>query len=265
MPTLLRIDESASNITLWLEDAADSVDWDANRYQRTARLLGGLAGLRDQKWVTEELGAVTRPISRLFYGKIVNFDLVLMDGDEFWAVPAVAESVDGFYRGDLARLARAMPTLLDRLDGLPHGLSHGDAAPDNFLEGGDGAVVAIDWSYASLAPIGSDLGQLMAGRVEVEDRTASETLELVDSVIEAFLEGLRGVGRDVDPVSVKEACVTYLATRFVFSALLSDVPEAGATRAHEEVMKRRATLGRVGLDLALALVSPDRAPVSRFL
>lgn len=254
MPALLRIDEGASSITLWLEDASDSVGWDADRYRRTARLLGGLAGLRDRKWVTEELGAVTRPIGRLFYGKIVNFDLALMAGDEFWSVPAVVESVDRSYRGDLARLASAMPTLLDRLDGLPQGLSHGDAAPDNFLEGGEGAVVAIDWSYASLAPIGSDLGQLVAGRVEVEDRTASETLELIDSVIEAFLEGLTGVGRDVDPVSVKEACVTYLATRFVFSALLSDAPETGGTGAHEEVMRRRATLGRVGLDLALALL-----------
>ncbi len=254
MPALLRIDERASSITLWLEDACDTVGWDVDRYRRTARLLGGLAGLRDQKWVTDELGAAPRPISRLFYGKITNFDLVLMAGDEFWAAPTMTDWVDGSYRADLGRLALAMPNLLDRLDDLPHGLSHGDAAPDNFLDGGDGVVVAIDWSYASLAPIGSDLGQLVAGRVEVEDRTASGTIELVDTVISSFVEGLTDAGRDVDPVSVREACVTYLATRFVFSALLAEGPETGGTPSDQEVMKRRATLGRVGLDLALAVL-----------
>lgn len=47
---------------------------------------------------------------------------------------------------------------LDRLDGLPAGRVHGDAAPGNFLGVRDGQVVAADWQCVGLGPVGADLG-----------------------------------------------------------------------------------------------------------
>ena len=56
-----------------------------------------------------------------------------------------------------------VPSLIRHLDELPEALAHGDACPSNLLHVDDG-IVAIDWSYASNSSIGSDLGQLLAGR-----------------------------------------------------------------------------------------------------
>ncbi len=112
------------------------------------------------------------------YDKLSNFDLPIMAHDTFWELPAVSGVVDACYRGDLGRLAAIAPALIDRLDQLPHGMAHGDASPSNFREPGDGTVVAIDWSYGSVAPLGADLGQLVAGHVAIDDPQAGPSASL---------------------------------------------------------------------------------------
>ena len=194
-----------------------------------------------------------RPIARLFFGKILNADLAAMAGDEFWASPEIAAVADDRYRSDLARLAAATPRLLEQLAELPMGMSHGDAAPDNLLDAGDGSVTAIDRSYASVAPVGSDLGQLLSGRVADEDPSADEFRARLEVAIRSFGEGFADEGGEFDRVAARQACITYLTVRFVFSALLLE-PHHDVGDDATELLARRAALGRVGLDLALELV-----------
>ena len=216
----------------------------------SARALGRLAGRGPGERVATELGILHRPIDRLFFGKIINFDLQIMASDAFWDSPPVAAAVDARYRTDLGRLAAAMPALLDRLEQLPHGLAHGDASPDNLREPGDGTIVAIDWSYASLAPLGSDLGQLLSGLVNDEDRDADRLGRPPRRRARRLLSRPRRGRRDRIPRDLHRACITYLAVRFVFSALLVE-PDAAVS--HDDLLRRRAALGRFGLDLALDL------------
>lgn len=58
-------------------------------------------------------------------------------------------------------LARAVwegrEAILDRLDTLPHVLSHGDALPRNLLRHDGSTVTAIDWDQVGYGPIGADL------------------------------------------------------------------------------------------------------------
>jgi tRNA A-37 threonylcarbamoyl transferase component Bud32 len=250
MPTVFRIDESPSVITLWIEDVPDSLTWDVGRHRRSARALGRLAGRWPGERAETELGILRRPIGRLFFGKIINFDLQIMAEDAFWDSPLVAAAVDANYRKDLGRLAATMPTLLDRLESLPHGLAHGDASPNNLREPGDGTIVAIDWSYASLAPLGSDLGQLLSGLVNDEDRDPTDWADLLDAVLDGYSAGLEEEGVQAARRDLHRACITYLAVRFVFSALLVD-PDPDVS--HDDRLRRRAALGRFGLDLALDL------------
>lgn len=255
MPEVFRIDESPSVITLWIEDLPDSSGWDVARYRRSARALGRLAG----RWLGEravtELGILHRPIGRLFFGKIINFDLQIMASDAFWDSPGVAAAVDANYRTDLGRLTAAMPALLGRLEQLPHGLAHGDASPDNLREPGDGTIAAIDWSYASIAPMGSDLGQLLSGLVNDEERDPTESAALLDAVLDEYQAGIEEERVHVARRDVHRACITYLAVRFVFSALLVD-PDADLPPYDR--LRRRAALGRLGLDLALDLAAVDQ-------
>jgi hypothetical protein len=250
MPEVFRIDESPSVITLWIEDVPDPSRWDVARYRRSARALGRLAGRWPGERAETELGILRRPIGRLFFGKIINFDLQIMASDAFWESPRVAAAVDADYRIDLGRLATAMPALLGRLEQLPHGLAHGDASPNNFREPGDGTIAAIDWSYASLAPLGSDLGQLVSGLVNDEDRDTTDWTALLDAVLDDYIAGLEEEQVHAARRDVHQACITYLAVRFVFSALLVD-PDADLP--HDDRLRRRAALGRFGLDLALDL------------
>ena len=256
MPEVFRIDESPSVITLWIEDVPDPSHWDIARYRRSARVLGRLAGRWPGERAEAELGILRRPIGRLFFGRIINFDLQIMASDAFWDSPPVAAVVDADYRTDLGRLESAMPALLGRLEQLPHGLAHGDASPSNLREPGDGTIVAIDWSYASTAPLGSDLGQLLSGLVNDEDRDPSDWAALLDAVLDDYCAALEAERVHAARSDVHQACITYLAVRFVFSALLVD-PDADLP--YDDRLRRRAVLGRLGLDLALDLGTVGQA------
>ncbi len=110
-------------------------------------------------------------------------------------------------------------------------------------------MTAIDWSYGSVAPLGSDLGQLVSGRAGDRDRSAEEWTSLVADVRDAFVEGLADEGLDVDPTVVERALLTDMATRFAFSALLVEPDDDhGRTSC---LVARRAVLARVTMDLAL--------------
>lgn len=252
MPTVHSIDRSRSTITMWMEDVADAPHWDIERDRRVARLLGRLSG-RLTEADASELGIGRRPIGRLFYGKLSNFDLPIMAHDTFWESTAVSGVVDATYREDLFRLAAIAPALIDRLDQLPHGMAHGDASPSNFREPGDGAVVAIDWSYGSVAPLGADLGQLIAGHIAIDAPQEGPSAELVDAVVDDYTAGLADEGVATDRSDVHFACVTHLALRFVISALILEPATDQSAQDLHAVLRRRAALGRVGLDLALAL------------
>jgi hypothetical protein len=249
MPALLAVEEDADRLTLWLEDVADAEPWDRDRYRRTAHALGRLAGRWTAAQAEHAFGLGRRDINRLFHGKIQNHDLVVQGDDAFWRTPAVAAVADDAYRADVFRLAELTPALLARLDDLPHGVCHGDACPANFLEPGDGTIVGIDWSYCHVGPVGSDLGQLLAGRFESGAADGEDPAEVAATILEGFGAGLAAEGAAVDRAAVEQAFVTHLAVRSLFSLL---IVEEGAPA---DLLRPRVALGRFGLDLALRSAS----------
>ena len=57
---------------------------------------------------------------------------------------------------------RLRASVLDRLDAMPHVLSHGDAIPRNLLRHDGPTVTAIDWDQLGRAPVGADLASFAA-------------------------------------------------------------------------------------------------------
>ena len=250
-PTIFRMDQGERRLTIWMEDVADESRWDTERYRRTATLLGRLSARCPATRAATELGMGPRPLERLFYGKICHLDLVVQADDGFWRQPPVSSIVDGRYRSDLGRLAQLAPSLLQRLHALPSALAHGDAAPSNFREPGDGSTVALDWSYASIAPVGSDLAQLVAGRFESGEADPATLAEVTGAALDGYVDGLRSQDSAVNRGLVEEAFVATLAIRSVFSLLLVERDQNRTDEEHGELVRRRAALGRFGLDLAL--------------
>lgn len=254
MPVVLQIErQGGDHLTIWMEDVDDVEPWGIDRYRRTASALGALAGRWSESQAVGAFGLHRRDIGRLFSGKVLHHDIPIQANDEFWADPCVAAAVDDRHRADLGRLVAAIPQLLAALDGLPHGVCHGDAAPDNFREPGDGSIVALDWSYGHVGAVGSDLAQLLAGHFEAGVAGPDDVEPIADAIFDGFLAGLEAVRSTITPDEVRLAWATHLAVRSVASLLIVDRDGLGGDQRAELVV-RRAALARAGLDLALGVV-----------
>jgi len=252
MPMVHLVDDTAEGlVTVWMEDVDDVEPWSADRYRRTAAALGALSGRWTGADAAGRFDLHERAIERLFFGKITNLDLPLQADDAFWDDPHVRAAVDDRHRADLARLADVVPGLLARIPTLPSGVCHGDATPDNFREPGDRTVVALDWSYGHVGPVGSDLGQLLAGRFESGAAEVDEIPAIAAVILDGFIDGLTAEGSTATADEVRVAWATHLAVRSVFSALVLDHRPDLEGDARADLLRRRAAVARFGLDLAL--------------
>jgi len=253
LPELYAIDRDDELISLWLEDVADTTPWDVDRYRRTAHHLGRLAGRWTEDRAAEQLGVRRRTMKELFHGKISHADIPALADDALWETPGVlaATAAHGDVRGDLRRLAAVAPDLVEAYEGLPHALAHGDATPDNFRESGSGDIIAIDVSYVSPAPLGSDLSQLLVGRIESGAATADEFQSVTTTILPAYLDGLAQEGTHANPDAVEAGWAIALAVRSVFSELILDHRPDMDQAGRRELLARRALACRFGLDLAL--------------
>ncbi len=252
MPAIHGIEATGSErLTIWMEDVDDVAPWGLARYRRTAEALGALGG----RWCGDDVEARfdlrPRLIARLFFGKIVHHDLPLQAADNFWEAPEISAVVDTDHRRDLLELAAVVPHLLERLTLAPRGVCHGDATPDNFREPAHGDIVALDWSYAHVGELGSDLGQLFVGRFESGAAPVEDLEPIARAVFDGYCAGLERSGVEVDPTSVEMSWAVHLAIRSVFSALLLDHrPDLGEVE-RLDLLRLRARVARFGIDLAL--------------
>ncbi len=254
MPTIHDIvTDSPTSITIVMEEVADVTPWDLARYQRTAEALGALGGRWSGEQCAAQFGLHGREIARMFFGKIMNLDLPIQAADDFWNDPQVAEAVDDHHRRDLLRMADAMPRLLERMSVVPDGVCHGDASPDNFREPGDDTIVAIDWSYGHVGPLGSDLGQLLVGRFETGAADADEVESIAATVIDGYCSGLDRSGCEVDRTLVETAWAVHLGIRSVFSALVLDHRPDLTCDERLALLIPRARVARYGIDMALRI------------
>lgn len=262
MPAVHHIEDSGSDrITIWMEDVGDVTPWDEDRYWRTAEALGALGGRWSGGDPRRRFGLRPRDIARLYFGKITHLDLPLQAADEFWDTPEIAAVVDSEHRRDLLQLASDIPRLLAWLDVVPRGLCHGDATPDNFREPAVGDVVALDWSYAHVGELGSDLAQLLVGRFESGAASIDDIEPIARTVFDGYGAGLARSGAAVDPTMIETAWAVHLAIRSVFSALVVDHrPDLGSVE-RLDLLQRRACMARFGLDLALRTARSCRRQV----
>ena len=126
---------------------------------------------------------------------------------------------------------------------MPHLASHGDATANNLLASTDpDGFVLIDFGFWLRQPVGFDLGQLMAGEVQLGRLPDVPLPELDARCVAAYTRGLAEEGVDI-PLDVVQRAH---ALQLLIFAGLSSLPDEGMPA---EQVAARAALARHSLDL----------------
>jgi hypothetical protein len=197
-------DRPDGDVWLWLEALEDDVPdpWPIDRYYLAARHLGEFGGAHLASGAPPEpwfaVGGL-RPFVEGFAGAYARYPEVR---DHPW----VRRGAPGALAGRVLALWEEHGALLDVLDRLPQTVCHGDAGRTNLFArraGGVDRTVAIDWQYAGLNALGSDVKILVGGtvawfRAELEDLPA-----LSMAAVDGYADGLHAAGWRGDPRLVR--------------------------------------------------------------
>lgn len=210
-------------VAVWQECVtARDIEWDDAAYARVAYLLG--------RWNARSMAAETLAVSpfppgfalRMFVdGAVRNRALPALADTGLWQHPWLAPHRD--LAAQLARLGADITTMLERLDGLPQALPHGDASPQNLLvpPPDDAAeLVAIDVSFRSPHALGFDLGQLLVGLVHADVVPAGRLPGIAAAILPGYVEGLVAEGVDEPLDTVRDGFATSVLLRSGFDGLL---------------------------------------------
>ncbi|HEX4744040.1 MAG TPA: hypothetical protein VFW12_05145 [Candidatus Limnocylindria bacterium] len=197
-PRVYAIDESAAEISLWLEEIVESVPvWPLSRYAVAARDLGRFNGAY----------LAGRPVpEQPPLGADWLAGWVAMTGQrapEFLDDPSVTDhelvrrAVPREWLDRLRALHAERLRLLAALDRLPRTVSHLDAWRANLLaRDSDGATetVAIDWSLLGLAPAGQEIAVFTTGARVWLSLDAADAQALGELSFSSYVDGLRDAG-----------------------------------------------------------------------
>jgi hypothetical protein len=111
--------------------------------------------------------------------------------------------------------------MLKVLNELPQTFCHQDAFGRNLFYR-RGQVIAIDWGYAGMAPVGAELAPLIGAAFGLAQFPSSQAQELDQACFAGYLEGLRQAGWQPDPRQVR---IGYTATVFLRYTLGATVGE----------------------------------------
>jgi hypothetical protein len=124
--------------------------------------------------------------------------------------------------------------MLTKLGSMPQTFCHQDAFERNmFYRGGE--LVLIDWNYAGIAPIGTELVALVGVAFGLANFPVSQARELDQACFENYLEGLRASGWQPDQRQVRLCYCLTVTLRYVIGATIGEVLPGllnQATREH---------------------------------
>jgi hypothetical protein len=249
MPRALDVvDLDELSAAIWLEDVSGpDVHWDLDRYGRAAHLMGRLAAspavaplaaLRDVRW---NLGIYTD-------GRLEVQVIPMLMGDEVWQHP-LCRAFDDELRGRMRDAAGRAVELAAEGDALPWLTSHGDACPNNLLAGDDpDGFVLIDFGYWGGAPVGFDLQCLLVGDVQIGRRSAETLAEVDETIVPAYVAGLRAEGCGIPEDVVRRAHAIRSLLMTGLSTVPFDLFEAPMTDEIRRIAADRALIARYCLD-----------------
>lgn len=208
---------------LWLEEIVDKMgpQWSLERYEVVARHLGQFNGIYVTKEVTPDWPWLSKDWLRTLIAP--NASAIARLGGVF-DHPLVSRQYPADVAAGLFRLWADREIFLVALDRLPQTFCHRDAWSRNLFvrrdrEGRD-QTVAIDWTFVGLGALGEEITALVLTRNFFEPAEAQELDELV---FNSYLNGLREVGWDGDPNTVRFGYAASSALRYGLGFIAHDL------------------------------------------
>jgi hypothetical protein len=203
-----------STAWIWLEDMAHPADshWTSSRYQLAARRLGEFNGA----YLVGRSLPTADALSRAWLRSVVNTyapayaQLDLVDNHTL-----VRQCWPNGVLDRLVRLWQDRELLLSALEHLRATFCHLDAFTRNLLvDRCTQDVVALDWSFAGIAPVGSELAPMVAASVAFYDAEPEQVCGIDRIVFDAYVSGLRAAGWEGDCRVVRLGYVASAALRY---------------------------------------------------
>lgn len=258
-------DQDDGTIRIWLEDVCSDpawTTWSPERFRLTARHLGQMNGGVIGRSAPSIDAAVAHGWLRSWMEDVWGSLMPLVEDPAAWRRPLIARHIPESFSRRMIGLWRDRERLLTALERLPTTTLHRDAHPNNLFTrraaDGEWETVAIDWTQASLGPLGAEVGQT-AVMSHLLFREGGLDLPALDSaLLEGYLTGLRDAGWSGDPSVVRlgHALATGLhwgfaaafALRWAADPALAERVETLWDRPIEELVARRAAVTRHLLD-----------------
>jgi hypothetical protein len=112
--------------------------------------------------------------------------------------------------------------MLKVLDELPQTFCHQDAFARNLFIRGE-QVVAIDWGYAGLAPLGAELAPLVGMASTLGGIPSNQLRSLDQACFEGYLQGLRLAGCTPDTRQVRLGYTITVLLRYILGATVGEL------------------------------------------
>jgi hypothetical protein len=179
---------------IWLEDVADHRGscWSPARFDLAARRLGEFNGAY---LAGRPLPAATYLSRRWLRSFVGDFAAAFKQLPLLRDHPMVQRCWPDGLLDRVLQLWDERHSFLDALERLPQTFCHLDAFPRNLLiEHGSQDVVALDWSFAGLGAVGSELAPMVAATVAFFDAEPERMGTIDKLVFNGYLNGLRTAG-----------------------------------------------------------------------
>jgi hypothetical protein len=220
-PSCYGIEEkSDGSIWLWLEDMKDEQEhpWSIERYRQVARQLGQFNGaylvghaLPSQAWITHDW------LRKYLDHAAPMVEFILQNPGH----PTVQIMLPGITLPMTLAMWKEHPHMLRVLEKLPQAFCHQDAFGRNLFCRGE-QVIAIDWGYAGIAPVGTELAALIGAAFGLARFPSSQARELDQACFDGYLEGLRQAGWQPDPRQVRLGYTLTMLLRYVLGATIGE-------------------------------------------
>jgi hypothetical protein len=235
-PKLYAVDEDQDKtILIWMEDLTDDFQriWTLEVYEKMAFQLGLFNGsyltkrdLPDEDWMTHDwlrkyvenaAPAITyitknpeHPLVKSLYGK--EWPILLA----FWQI-----------RYDLFRSLDKMPLVFCHQDSIRANL---------FIQ--TGQPTAIDWGYAGIAPLGTDLVPLIAYLEGLNDIPQEKVYEMNRVCFSAYLQGIKISNPQISARSLRRSVIFIQLLRYILGGSVGELfPYLQDEKTQETVAK----------------------------
>jgi len=213
-------EKSDGSVWIWLEDIQGEGEhpWSIEQYARVARQLGQFNGaylvdrpLPGDTWITRDW------LRKYLHHAAPMVEFILQNP----AHPTVQLMLPGITLPLMLAVWEEHPRMLKVLDELPQTFCHQDAFGRNLFYHGE-QVIAIDWGYAGIAPLGAELAPLIGAAFGLGKFPSSQAKELDQACFGGYLEGLRQAGWEPDSRQVRLGYALTVMLRYVFGATVGE-------------------------------------------